>query len=301
MRHNNRKLNFPKPAILESENTLNDLEDIVFSGNKKLIKDRIFKGKRTEGGKDFFDVRIVLAEIFFNKCAYCESKEHKPEVEHFRPKGRVSGENHSGYFWLCYEWSNLLPACHFCNTENGKRDKFPIQGIRVSAPRFLDGKLDYSKMLANASPLIHEQPFLLNPEIDFPDNSTYFSFKNNGEINGIDAAKRGEKTIEICDLNRQNLMERKQEKVIDLLFDTIQLILDAHFESTLISSTAVQQMLFLVFEGLQAKQTPTEEFSLYHKFVFEKFDQILVPLFPQNRQATISNAFRLFKENIQPS
>jgi hypothetical protein len=56
-----------------------------------------------------------LNNIYNHKCAYCEAYEPEPEVEHYRPKKGVTGEVHEGYYWLCYEWSNLMPACHDCN------------------------------------------------------------------------------------------------------------------------------------------------------------------------------------------
>ena len=69
---------------------------------------------------------------FFGKCAYCESliTNNQPgDVDHYRPKGRVMdannkpvmittalGENpHPGYYWLAYQFSNLLPSCIDCN------------------------------------------------------------------------------------------------------------------------------------------------------------------------------------------
>jgi hypothetical protein len=45
-----------------------------------------------------------LFELFDNKCAYCESRVlhvSPGEVEHYRPKGRVTEDpDHPGYYWL---------------------------------------------------------------------------------------------------------------------------------------------------------------------------------------------------------
>ncbi len=71
-------------------------------------------------------------DYFFGKCVYCESlitNNHPGDVEHFRPKGRVTDLNnkpvmiksngkevsHPGYYWLAYEISNLMPSCEDCN------------------------------------------------------------------------------------------------------------------------------------------------------------------------------------------
>jgi len=76
-------------------------------------------------------------------------------VEHYRPKGKVTvrtDENdqtsrevidHPGYFWLAYEWYNLILSCPYCNTSHatedqkekikhpGKLNEFRINGKRV--------------------------------------------------------------------------------------------------------------------------------------------------------------------------
>jgi hypothetical protein len=64
--------------------------------------------------------------MYNKKCAYCEER-IKTYIEHYRPKGSVQGSRHGGYYWLCYEWSNLLPACHECNKfGGGKGTQFPV-------------------------------------------------------------------------------------------------------------------------------------------------------------------------------
>src|SRR5713101_4807105 len=50
------------------------------------------------------EVRKALERLFYDKCAYCESKMTATadwDVDHFRPKGRVAEcEDHPGYYWL---------------------------------------------------------------------------------------------------------------------------------------------------------------------------------------------------------
>ena len=99
------------------------------------------------------DVRAALEKLFYDKCAYCESKisgTHDWNVEHFRPKGRIAErpEEHPGYYWLTYDWYNLYPACQHCNqgrkdkprwgdlryaTTGGKADQFPIEDEQTRA------------------------------------------------------------------------------------------------------------------------------------------------------------------------
>jgi hypothetical protein len=64
------------------------------------------------------------------------------EVEHFRPKGRLSGELFAGYWWLAFDWRNYRVASHLANTRRydkvnkglrGKGSYFPLSaGIRAN-------------------------------------------------------------------------------------------------------------------------------------------------------------------------
>ncbi|MBG7614641.1 endonuclease [Brevundimonas sp. BAL450] len=65
------------------------------------------------------DVRHAMERLFHGKCAYCESRYDitgPVDIEHFRPKGAVEGDDaHPGYWWLAGDWENLLPSCLDCN------------------------------------------------------------------------------------------------------------------------------------------------------------------------------------------
>ncbi len=189
-----------------------DLQKIAEDCDKELIKDAVYKS-----------VRETICTIYHDKCAYCETKEFKPDIEHYRPKKGVRGITHPGYYWLCYEWSNLIPSCPNCNRPPGKSNQFPIIGNRVDKPAFLpSGELDANACKAENAPLIDEQPYLLHPEID--DCKQFFKFYSNGKIEGADAKGRGEKTKEICDLNRDNLCYRRQ-KLLDDQVEAIERVL----------------------------------------------------------------------------
>jgi uncharacterized protein (TIGR02646 family) len=97
-------------------------------------------------------LREYLLWLFHNKCAYCEAdyRSARVQVEHFRPKSRVTGEkDHPGYYWLMFDAHNLLPSCSLCN--NKKRNRFPVSGRRAAAPD---------------DDLTLEEPGLLNPYDD---------------------------------------------------------------------------------------------------------------------------------------
>lgn len=78
-------------------------------------------------------VKAVLVAMQHKKCAFCEAdvRHVAPgHVEHFRPKGGVNQDAAEkvvkpGYWWLAYEWENLLFACEVCNSR-GKKNLFPL-------------------------------------------------------------------------------------------------------------------------------------------------------------------------------
>jgi len=207
-----------KTVNLASTKTYDELLNICLANGNAKIKDSIYRdsyeiGKRR--GKRSH-VEDQLNKSYHHKCAYCERNE-KADIEHYRPKGAVSDAVHDGYYWLCYEWTNLLPACANCNRNGAKGTLFPIFGTRVKKPKFLgDGGLNLDSFKANATELLKEKPYLLHPEIDKPE--VYFKFEVLEDevgilIDGIDDEKRGETTIEICLLNREEVVLSRQRMI----------------------------------------------------------------------------------------
>jgi len=164
------------------------------------------------------EVRHALRELFFNKCAYCESPLSvvAGDVEMFRPKAAVA-ENplHPGYWWLAIDWNNLLIACPDCNrlrshthddhkVVSGKANRFPL--VDESA-RCFDPKDD----------LFREQPLLLDPCRDDPDEHLVFDWS------GLVASDtlRGQTTIAVLGLNRPSLFEARarEAKLFRLLLN----------------------------------------------------------------------------------
>ena len=184
---------------------LDSISDKIYKGDKITINDK----DDHYYGKEEFEVRYRLRRLFHNKCAYCEIKEYKPDVEHFRPKKGVSGHqrNKHGYYWLCYEWTNLLPVCSACNSKSGKWNKFPITGTRVTTPPFtISNQLDFERCKANSIYLQDEMPLLIHPEIDEP--TDFLKLEWNGKLAAKDGNNGiGQISIDTYDLNRGNLIE----------------------------------------------------------------------------------------------
>ena len=192
--------------------------------NNRLI--RIYNGYGTINTDKIYPsiygvaaVRKKLSDLYFDKCAYCETKDPEFEIEHYRPKAGVEDTTHHGYFWLAYEWSNLLPACHDCNKKRSKSTKFPIGGTRVDNPVIINNEYKFSDHYFLSRRLKREYPLLIHPEEPDFDPNTYFKFDELGKM--LPAAKknsfkykRAYETIEeIVRLNREKLYihERRLE------------------------------------------------------------------------------------------
>jgi len=286
------------PATLQSQEVSDAIATLLTTGDRNVIKSDLYRGKTIlPDGTVKYIVVEALMQLYHDKCAYCECKEFDPQVEHYRPQNRVtSAGGHTGYFWLAFEWSNLVSTCFDCNKiGKGKGNRFPLIGgetNRVSQAPALNGNtLDPAQIRPDQPPLSTERPYLLHPEIDQPEQ--FFSFNSKGEIKGTDIEDRGKKTIEICNLNRRNLKYRRQ-KALDFFVTPIKDILLA-FNSNDIDSEGLKALLRLFFNRLRFWQSTSEEFSLYGLYTFEHFNKIIVPLLPSAYRKMVREAFLLFK------
>jgi len=150
----NRKL--PAPAVLANGTAL------IAAMDAALLADPVDAGSAkapfefTNGIYGDKTVKDALKEMQHGKCAYCEGDFLAfcyGDVEHYRPKGfsqqaKGSRKTYPGYYWLAYDWSNLVLSCELCNRAR-KRNLFPLRnpGVRAKAPQHL----------------AHEEPLLLDP------------------------------------------------------------------------------------------------------------------------------------------
>lgn len=191
-------------------NTPSYLNSATVNVKKTELSTKVGNGERLTN-KDIPDywkrVKNILRELQNGKCCFCErvrDERRESDVEHFRPKLGITEEpTHLGYWWLVYDWGNLLFSCQPCNQDH-KKNQFPLlnNGIRA----WVEG-----------DPLDTENPVLINPFIEDPDD--YFEYEwtsSNGvfvKICGLDNEGRGEKTKDILDLNRVDLMEGRAKLI----------------------------------------------------------------------------------------
>ncbi len=135
------------------------------------------------------------------KCCFCESKMLHitfADVEHFRPKMEVQQAKRSrkirpGYFWLAYNWNNLMLSCEKCN-RTYKRNYFPLRtGVVRSMPSSQEPITD---------------TLLINPYLESPEEHLTFS----GEYVNAKTDK-GTHSIEYFGLGRKDLLETRGERL----------------------------------------------------------------------------------------
>lgn len=221
------------------------------------------------------EIKEQLKKVYNNKCAYCEgqSAAQSPfQVEHYRPENSPKENSmHPGYYWLAYEWSNLLWSCFWCN--NYKKNQFPLEGEkeRVQNPPLLkSGKLDHDKCKANSAELINEEPLLLNPEIDDRKKNLYFL--PNGAIKGY--TKKGKATIEICKLDRLDLIVSRKA-IVDDFKEEIDLEIRDFLKGE-VKLVDFKKGIKKIIARIYKRQLPHKPYSKLSYFMFDKFNQFFV-------------------------
>lgn len=266
-----RKIDLTPPAsptwkrwIDDCEKASKTLADAVQNGEKLSFNEKLYKRKSI---KDKF---FVSGESpFYGKCAYCEDNifgSQRGDIEHFRPKAAVANEidepvflqdqqgkpsqdkngqpiPHPGYYWLAYDWQNLLPSCTFCNQATtvedkkiGKHNRFPVIGQHAQAPNEVES----------------ERPLLINPASlqDDDDPSKHLAIDIATGLM-IPLSDRGRMCIEIFGLNvrdhlvkgrrraireaRLFLKEIKEGNVSNTTFEDIKFTLQGKYSYTMAS------------------------------------------------------------------
>ena len=193
-------------------------EILATRGNAEIISfdERYDNGEREFESKDFNnkiyghdEVKESLIKIQDYKCCFCESKIGHisyGDVEHFRPKGGgVQNDekiNKPGYYWLSYQWSNLLLSCQICN-QRYKKNYFPL--------------LPYStRAISHHDDIKIEQPVFINPADEEAEALITF----NEEIpKAVNDNERGNERIKKLGLDRELLNEKNRRIRLNMIRD----------------------------------------------------------------------------------
>lgn len=163
--------------------------DLDFSFKESIYRHKTIKDK--------------LVEIQKNTCCYCETSlvSCTGDVEHYRPKTRYKqskedkGFHKPGYFWLAYDWNNLLVACKNCNSKY-KIDYFPVSDSQ-------------KRLTPKGEDNTDEHPLILNPyELKDEEISSHLGFKGAEEYG---KTIEGGATVKYCGLDNPILTDDRNK------------------------------------------------------------------------------------------
>lgn len=185
-----------------------DLRQAICKAARKAI---------TDHSTVWANAKDAMASVSFDKCWYCECKQERSDlhVDHFRPKGRITGESsHNGYWWLAFEWTNFRLACTFCNCvredseideSGGKGNRFPVFDVPA-------------RMRKPSDPF--DRTLLLDPVIRL--DVEKLTFTRNGLPRPVardeesEDWKRVQETIDVFHLRETRLKRAREELAIDI-------------------------------------------------------------------------------------
>lgn len=143
-------------------------------------------------------VKTALKIAQSGKCCFCESKVTHisyGDIEHFRPKAAFNNNKgdkliRPGYYWLVYDWTNLLFSCQLCN-QRYKKNLFPLLNPRSRAKSPKDN-------------ISKEKPVFINPYEENP--KRHIGYRQELPYG---KTKRGEETIKALGLDRNDINEMR--------------------------------------------------------------------------------------------
>lgn len=200
------KIDFHEPDTDNWKKWLAQCEDeqrkyniAIEAGENPKVKGDVYKGKKYDIKPEFY---LKLDGPFHGKCVYCESvvKDTQPvDIEHFRPKKSVVDEDGNnimanGYYWLVYDYHNLLPSCRNCNKipeknnpeRYGKGNQFPVKDFRATSP----------------GEEREEIPLLINPVFEDPEE--HFRYDEDGFLHH--KTDMGKTCIDVFGLNKRETL-----------------------------------------------------------------------------------------------
>ena len=152
----------------------------------------------------------ALVRLFRGKCAFCEGR-GRLLTYRFRPTSEAlpldtnDPEAHLAYGWLADVWQNLYPICAGCRPS--QPNQFPVDGPRQPIPTLAEYSRFVASGTADWSLPIEEESRLLDPCRD-RDITSHLVPAPDGVL--IALSRRGNSTIDVYQLNRPDLIERRR-------------------------------------------------------------------------------------------
>lgn len=185
-------------------------------------------------------VKEALHKMQHGKCCFCESKLKHPahietgDVEHYRPKAgynqttREKKLKKPGYYWLVYDWDNLLLCCGPCNRQY-KKNLFPLLDPQKRARHHRDN-------------ISEEIPLLINPTLIDPEQHIGFREEMPYAIAG---SHHGKITISVLKLDERDALNEARRGRLARIKELILIIEMANKEPRLtdLAKQAEQNLL----------------------------------------------------------
>ena len=243
------------PAILQGRGLIRQITDCreyeLFpadydNGTRKFTFDASIYGDAT--------VKQALIDAQHGKCCFCETIiREEGDIEHFRPKagfrqGKRTRLEKPGYYWLAYDWDNLLLACSICNQRH-KGNLFPLVNPALRARN-------------HDQAVLQEEPLFIHPV--FADPARYIAFRQEVAY-PRNNHPNGKATIQELGLNRSVLQEKRLTHLSHL--NTYQKILD--LESKLTGNAEGRELIAKARKFLSNAILDTAEFTAMTKAASE--------------------------------
>lgn len=234
-----------------------------------------------------------LVKLYSNKCACCErSRGEELQVDHYRPKkarqNKDATYNHSGYYWLTYEWSNLMPLCSSCN--QSKSNYFPLKD-EVKRVIYHTHQLAYKPKEL----YIHEEPLFINPEIDLQPER-HFKYLPNGEVEG--RTDEGKAMVKFYKLDNRT-KRRERNIIIKEYFQEITTALDKYLKSNMgeREKGQLEGSLESIFKRICENGKKDKPLSLMHLYIRNYFNEFIAKQFPSQYQPRLVKLFNDYVKN----
>jgi len=270
--------NRAKDELFAADQSSADITDRA-QARKKAIKENegVWKDKR---------LTDKMRALSFNKCWYCETEETRSDtaVDHYRPKNAVKEcPEHSGYWWLAFDWDNYRYSCTYCNAKRidqvtnvtgVKGTCFPL--VNPDARVFEPGDLTV------------EEPTLLDPMVE--GDIILLSFDPDGTATSFFVEekepilyKRVKDSILYYNLNKEELKERRQRIICKTIKDLVNEG-DIYFSRIQLNDRSAREAFNGILKKLRAMVSPSAEYSSAAKCILSYFrDRPWVDIFMRSR------------------
>ena len=235
-----------------------------------------------------------LTILYFNKCACCErSRGEELQVDHYRPKkerNNRANENYNqpGYYWLAYEWSNLIPLCSSCN--QSKSNYFPLKN---ETNRISSHTHAYAYSPKEFYSL--EQPLFINPEIE-DEPEKHFKYLPNGKVEG--RTSEGAEMVKLYSLNSRTKI-RDRKSVINNYVQNLREAINEYLKNTNSERDAeLRGDLRGTFRMILNNGVKTQPLSLLNLFIRNYFSEFITNHFPGEWRDRLSANFKDYYQNI---